>query len=46
MMAEICERVLDGFGIPAEWALHIVVPIFKEKGDIKNSCCYGAVKLI
>ena len=29
VMAEICQKVLDGFGIPAEWALSIVVPIFK-----------------
>ena len=29
VMAEICQKVLDGFGIAAEWALSIVVPIFK-----------------
>ena len=31
--------------IPAEWAPSIVVPIFKGKGDIRNCCCYRAVKL-
>ena len=43
-MAEICQKVIDGFGMPAEWALSIVVPIFKGKGDIWNCSCYRAVK--
>ena len=43
-MAEICQRVLDGHGMSAEWALSIVVPIFKEKGDIRNCSCHRAVK--
>ena len=45
-MAEICQRILDGFGMPVEWALSIVVPIFKGKGDIRNCNCYGDVKLL
>ena len=40
VMAEICQKVLDGFGPPAEWDLSIVVPIFKRKGDIRNYSCY------
>ena len=39
VMAEICQNVLDGFGKPAEWALGIVVSIFKGKGDIRNCSC-------
>ena len=39
-------RVLDGFGIPADWALTIVVLIFKGKGDNRNCSYYGAVKLL
>ena len=46
VMAEICQKVLDGFGIPAEWALSIVAPIFKGKGDIRNCSCYRAVKFL
>ena len=46
MMAEICQRVLDGFGMPVEWALGIVFPIFKGKFDIRNCSCYGAVRFI
>ena len=29
VMAEICQGVLDGFRMPFEWALCIVVPILK-----------------
>ena len=42
----MCQKVLDGFGLPAEWALSKVVPIFKGKGDIRNCSCYGAVTLL
>ena len=30
----------------AEWALSIVVPIFKDKGDIRNCSCYRDVNLL
>ena len=40
LMAEICHRVLDGFGMPVEWALSIVVPIFNGKVYIRNCSCY------
>ena len=33
--------MVDGFGMPVEWALSIVVPIFKWKGNIRNCSCYG-----
>ena len=39
VIAEICQMVLDGHGISVEWALCIVVPIFKGRGGIRN-CCY------
>ena len=45
-MAEICVRVLDGFGMPIEWALGIVVLIFNWKGDIRNCSSYRAVKFL
>ena len=38
--------VLDGFGMPAEWSLSIVVPIFKGNGVIRNCSYYGTVKLL
>ena len=39
VMTEICQIVLDGFGMPVEWVLGMVVPIFKGKGDIRS--CYS-----
>ena len=46
VVAETCQKVLDGFGMPVEWALSIVVQIFNGKGDIRNCSCYRAVKLL
>ena len=40
VMAKTCQMVLDGFGMPVEWALSIVVPLFKGKGDIWNCISY------
>ena len=40
LMAEIYQKVLDGFGMPVEWALSIVVPVFMGRGDIRNCSCY------
>ena len=37
---ETCLRFVDGFRIPVELALRIVVPIFKGKGDLGNWSCY------
>ena len=45
-MAEIYQKVVDGFGMPAEWALSTVVPIIKGKCDIQNSSCNRAVNLL
>ena len=45
-MAEICQKILDVFGTPAELSLGIVVPIFKGKGDIRNCSCYLPVLLL
>ena len=32
VMMELCQRVLDGRGMPDEWKTSVTVPIFKEKG--------------
>ena len=37
VMVELCQSVLDGRRMPDEWALSVVVPIFKGKGDA-TSC--------
>ena len=36
-MAEICQKVLDGFGMSAEWALRILVPIYKGRVTSKTA---------
>ena len=46
VLAEICQKVIDGCGMPSEWALSIVVPIFKGKDDIRNCSCNRAVNLL
>ena len=46
VMTDVCQKFLDGFGMPAEWALRIVFPIFKGNGDIMNYSCHRAVKLL
>ena len=37
-MVELCQGVLDGKEMPDEWQTSVLVPIFKENGDVKN--CY------
>ena len=46
LIAELCHRILSGLGIPTEWALCILVSIFKCRGDIRNCSCYRAMKLL
>ena len=46
LMVELCQSMLDGRGIPNEWALSVVVPIFKGKGDAMNCGAYKGVKLL
>ena len=45
VMVELCQSVLDGRGMPDEWAQSIVVPIFNGKGDAMNCGAYRGVKL-
>ena len=46
VMVELCESVLVGGGMPDEWALSVVVPIFKGKGDARSCGAYRGVKLL
>ena len=45
VMVELCQGVLDGRGMPDDWALS-VVPIFKGKGDAMSYMAYRGVKLV
>ena len=46
MMVELCHGVLDGRGMPDEWALGVMVPIFKIKEDALSCEAYRRVKLL
>ena len=46
MMVELCQCALDGKGMPAKWALGVVVPIFKGKGDAMSCRVYRRVQLL
>ena len=46
VMVELCQNVLDARGMLDEWALSVVVPIFKGKGDAMNCGAYRGVKLL
>lgn len=46
VMVELCQGVLDGRGMPDEWALSVVVPIFKGKGNAMSCGAYRGVKLL
>ena len=45
-MMKLCQRMLDGKRMPDEWQTTVLVPIFKEKGDIRNCKTYRSVKLL
>ena len=45
VMMELCQRVLDGRGMPDEWKTSVIVPIFKGKGDVMSCGSYRGVKL-
>ena len=43
-MAELCQRVLGGFGMPVDRALNLGVPIYKGKGAWNDSGGNGVGK--
>ena len=43
---KLCQRMLDGEGMPEEWKTSVVVPIFKGKGDVVDCGAYRGVKLL
>ena len=46
VMMELCQRVLDGRGMPDEWKTSVIVPIFKGKSDVMSCGSYKGVKLL
>ena len=43
---KLCQRMLDGEGMPEEWKTSVVVSIFKGKGDVMDCGAYRGVKLL
>ena len=46
VVKELCQRVLDGKGMPEKWKTSVVVPIFKGKGDVIDCGACRGVKLL
>ena len=46
VLKKLCQRVLDGKGMPEEWKTSVVVSIFKGKGDVMDCGAYRGVKLL
>ena len=46
VIVDLCQRVLDGRGMPDEWALSVVILIFKGKEDTMTCGAYRGVKLL
>ena len=46
VMKKLCQRVLDGDGVPEEWKTSVVVPICKGKGNMMDCGAYRGVKLL
>ena len=46
VMVKLCQRVLDGKGMPDIWQTSVLVTIFKGKRDVRNCNTYRGVKLL
>ena len=46
VLIELCQRILDKNGMPADWSIRVAIAILKEKGDIVNCGMYRGVKLL
>ena len=46
MLMKLCQRILDGKGMPEDLATSVAIPIFGGKGDIMNCGIYTGVKLL
>ena len=46
VLMKLCQRILDGKGMPADLVASVTIPIFKGKGDIMNCGMYMGVKIL
>ena len=40
VIIKLCQRVLDGKGMPEDWKTSVMVPIYKGYGDVTNCIAY------
>ncbi|KAK3516912.1 hypothetical protein QTP70_028203, partial [Hemibagrus guttatus] len=45
-LTSLFNRVLESEGMPEEWRRSVLVPIFKNKGDVQNCSNYRGIKLM
>ena len=45
-LMELCQRILDGKEMPADWATSVAIPILQVKGDIMNCGMHRDLKLL
>ena len=46
VLMELCQRVLNGRGMPDEWKASVIVPIFKGNGDVMSCGSHREMKLL
>ena len=46
VLMKLCQRVLEGKGMPEDWKTSVMVPIYKGKGAVMNCSAYRGVKLL
>ncbi|KAK3512387.1 hypothetical protein QTP70_007966 [Hemibagrus guttatus] len=45
-LTSLFNRVLESERMPEEWRRHVIVPIFKNKGDVQSCSNYRGIKLM
>ena len=46
VMMKLYQRVLNGKGMPEDWKVSVMVPIYKKKRNVMNCRTYRGVKLL
>ena len=46
MLLDLLQKIFEQEKMPEEWRDSVIVPIFKEKGDIQDCGNYRGIKMI
>ena len=46
VMMKPCQIILDGKGMPVDWATNVAIPIIKGKGDIMKCGMHSRITLL